>query len=756
MLGVDGLFRGKAALKLHYLFAVLLAASTSLRSEPAAPTEVANPFLGADGGGNTVPGAEVPFGFVSLSPDTTHGSTSGYDSEGLIIGFSHTHVTGTGGGSKYGNFRVTPAIGDDAWGNLAFPKADERASPGYYAVTIGRPGKQIRAELTASRLAGVERFTFPATTEARVVLDASATILLGGGGPKSQGGTVTVIDPRHIEGSMRFEGGFGNYIPFTLHFFGEFDRPAADSGRWQADEGSITHVAGAGSSTGGDTRHSLRDRLGTWATFDTRQNRVVQLKLGLSFVSIDQARRNMEQEVPGSFDAARSAAQRLWSDALGKIEIEGGTPEQRRLFYSALYRTQLMPHDLTGENVWWTSAEPHYEDYYCIWDTFRTLHPLLTLIQPERQRGMVRSLLDAYAHTGWLPDARIAGATGPSQGGSNGDVVIADAIVKGLGGFDENLALAAMLKDGEVDSPDPLNVGRDLKDYLSLGYMSLTKSRSASRTLEYAFDDYAIASAAAKLGRNDMATRYAARSGKWKNLWDPKLECIHPRYADGRWLENFDCAREFADATSDWWDGPFYEGSSSQYSTFVPQDVSEVIRALGGTTQFVAWLDRFFDKHEYTHGNEPDILAPWLYIHAGRPDRTAERVRAIMAKDYNSGRSGIPGNDDAGTLSSWYVWTAIGLFPSAAQPFYYIGSPVFARSVIHLEHGRSFVIDAPGTSASNLYVQSAELNGKLIDRAWVTHAEVVGGGHLVLHMGARPTRWATNAPQPPQLIKVSY
>jgi predicted alpha-1,2-mannosidase len=284
--------------------------------------------------------------------------------------------------------------------------------------------------------------------------------------------------------------------------------------------------------------------------------------------------------------------------------------------------------------------------------------------------------------------------------------------------------------------------------------MSLSKSRSASRTLEYAFDDYAIASAAAKLGRKDIARRYAARSRNWANLWDSKLQCIHPRYADGRWLENFDCGREYPDATSDWWDHPFYEGSSRQYSTFVLQDVNGLMRRLGGKAGLVGWLDRFFDEHAYTHGNEPDILAPWLYIHAGRPDRTAERVRAIMARDYNSGRSGIPGNDDAGTMSSWYVWAAIGLFPSAAQPFYYIGSPVFARSVIKLEHGKSFVIEAPGTSAANLYVESAELNGRPIDRAWLTHAEVTAGGRLVLHMGPRPGRWASAGPAPPQLVQV--
>jgi predicted alpha-1,2-mannosidase len=715
----------------------------------AEPIDLASPFFGVDGGGNTVPGVSVPFGFVSLSPDASHGSTSGYDSNGLILGFSATHVSGTGGAGKYGNFRVTPALGDDAWGNLAFAKADEQASPGFYTVTIGAPGKRIRAELTASSLAAFHRYTFPATAAARIVLDASATIPLGGGGPRSSGGRVTVVDARHLSGSMGFERGWGAQAPHTLYFYAEFDRPSVEAGRWLSRRGGFTRIAGAGTSDGGDTRSSLDNRLGAYATFDTRQNRVVEMRLVVSFISIEQAQRNLGAM---TFDQVSAQARKLWTDALGTIQVEGGTEEQRRIFESALYRSQLMPHDLSGENVWWRSDEPHYEDFYTIWDTFRTLHPLLTLIQPQRQRDMVRSLLDTYAHTRWLPDARIAGATGPSQGGSNGDVLIADAIVKGLGGFDEKLGLEALLKDGEVQSDDPLNLGRELSDYRTLGYMSLSQTRSASRTLEYAYDDYAIASAAAKLGRSDIAKRYAARSRNWRNLWDAPLQCIHPRYADGRWLENFECGREYPDATSEWWDAPFYEGSSRQYSTFAPHDVAGLLERLGGKARFVEWLDAFFDEGAYNHGNEPDILAPWLYIHAGQPDRTAERVRAIMTKDYNSGAAGLPGNDDAGTLSSWYVWAAMGLFPNAGQPFYYIGSPVFSRSTIHLEHGRSFVIEALGTSAANLYVQSAELNGKPIDRAWLTHEEIVRGGHLVLHMGPRPSSWATTAPPPPQII----
>lgn len=742
------------ALRIPAFLCLLAAAALPFAARAATPVELADPFFGVDGGGNTVPGAQVPFGFVSLSPDTSRGSTSGYDSKGLILGFSHTHVSGTGGASKYGNFRVTPAIGGDAWGNLAFPKAGERAGAGWYAVTVGRPGKQINVELTATRLAGFHRYTFPATADARIVIDVSATVPLGGGGPRCDGGTVTVIDSRHVAGSMTFSGGWGKPARYTLHFYAEFDRPAVEVGRWQSAPGSFTRIPGAGNSQGGDTRANLADRLGAWATFDTRRNAVVQMKLGVSFVSIDQARRNMESELPGwSFDQARSAAQAKWADALGKIDVEGGTDAQRRIFYSALYRAQLMPHDLTGENVWWKSDAPHYEDFYTLWDTFRTQNPLLTLIQPKRERDIVRSLIDTYAHDGWLPDARIAGATGPSQGGSNGDVVVADAIVKHLGGFDQNEALQAMLKDGDVQSDDPLNHGRELEDYLSLGYMSLTQNRSASRTLEYAYDDYAIASAAQELGRTDIAKRFAARSLNWAKLWDGKLDCIHPRYADGRGQENFDCGYEYPDATTEWWDAPFYEGSSRQYSTFVPHDVAGLMKRLGGKAAFVAWLDRFFDDGAYNHGNEPDILAPWLYIHAGRPDRTDERVRAIMAKEYRPGRSGLPGNDDAGTLSAWYVWAAIGLFPNAGQPFYYIGSPVFERSVIHLEGGKTFTIEAPGTSAANLYVRSAELDGKPIDRAWLTHDEIVHGGTLVLQMGSKPSGWATDAP-PPQLVRL--
>ena len=368
---------------------------------------------------------------------------------------------------------------------------------------------------------------------------------------------------------------------------------------------------------------------------------------------------------------------------------------------------------------------------------------------PERQRDIVRSLVDTYRHTGWLPDARIAGANGLTQGGSNGDVVVADALVKGLTGIDYATAYEALRKDAEVESPKPLEEGRQLADYLRLGYMSLGSTRSASRTLEYAYDDFAVGEVARALGHGEEAKRYFARSRNWANLWDPGKGCIRPRYADGRWLENYRCEHEYPDFTTEWWDAPFYEGSGMQYSMFVPHDVRALIGRVGGDSAFVAWLDDFFERGLYDPGNEPDLLAPWLYIHAGRPDRTADHIRSLLASRYHPGRDGLPGNDDAGTMSSWYVWSSIGLYPNAGQPYYYVGSPIFPRTAIDLGHGRTFVIEAPGTSERDRYVQSAELNGRPLDRAWLTHAELTAGGRLVLRMGVSPSRWAT-ANRPPE------
>lgn len=729
-----------------------LGAATASAQVTSDPLALVNVFVGSehDGNdGNTVPGASVPFGFVSLSPDTTNGSTNGYDRHSLVTGLSFTHESGTGGDSKYGNFRVLPTIGPLDPRNAALPRQSETGAPGFYQAVLLQDGQPIAVAASATRRAGLIRVTFPRGTDGNLTIDATSSVQLMGHGPKAIAAEVAWTDAQSFEGWAAFTGGW-NPVPIKLYFAARIDRPAKAWGSFEADRSALRLHPGTESAAGGDQRADATRMLGAFATFDTASSDTVQLKLAVSFISIAQARRTLDQEIPNwDMAAVRAAADAQWRDIFDRIHIEGGSDAERRNFMTALYRSHTMPHDLTGENVWWSSDAPHYEDYYTLWDMFRTLHPLLTVIEPDRQRAMLNSLLETYRHTGWLPDARIAGGNGLTQGGSNGDVLVADAVVKKLGGFDQALALEAIRKDAEVDSPDPLNVGRELSGYRTLGYMPLDQTRSASRTLEYSYDDFAIAEVAQAQHQDALAGAMLERSGNWRNLWDKTLGCIRPRYRDGSWMAHFDCAHLYPDNRTAWWDAPFYEGSSAQYSTYVPHDVAGLIAATGGDAAFTAWLDRLFDRGGYNHSNEPDFLAPYLYIHAGRPDRTAERVRAILAKDYRPTPDGLPGNDDAGAMSSWYVWSAIGLFPNAGQPFYYIASPLFTRTTIRLEGGRSFTIEAPAASAANLYVVAARLNGKPIDRAWLTHDELMKGGVLQLDMAAHPAGWATHFTTPP-------
>jgi predicted alpha-1,2-mannosidase len=616
-------------------------------------------------------------------------------------------------------------------------------------VKLTKPG--VRAELTATRRVALHRYTFPATKEARLLLDpASFTTTDNRGRQQPFDCLAVIVAPDRVEGTASFLSGW-NPSNYTLHFSARFSRPFTSHGVWRDD---FLHP-------GETLANNQRGPVGVWLDFDTTTDPVVEVRVGLSFVSPAQARRNIDEETNNaSFEGIRGRAETLWRDVLAKIEVTGGSPAQRRLFHSSLYRSHYMPHELTGENVWWKSDEPHYEDFYCLWDTFRCLHPLLTIIQPERQRDMVRSLVDTYRHTGWMPDARIAGANGMTQGGSNSDVVIADALLKGLEGIDYQTAFEAMLKNGEVDSPRPLFEGREVSEYIQRGYMALNQTRSASRTMEYAYNDFCIALVARKLGRNDIAARYFKRSKNWTNLWCEETRTIRPRHPDGRWMEDYSPTAEYSLARDrySWWGAPYYEGTGYQYATYVPHDPEVLMAKLGGPEPFASWLDVFFrlaptpagldPKGLYTHTNEPDMLASYLYLHAARPDRTQQIVRDILAREYRPARDGLPGNDDAGTMSAWYVWNAIGLYPNAGQPFYYLVSPIFEKSRIDLGGGKSLVIEAPGTSADNRFIRGVTLNGRDLGRLWLTHAELAAGGVLRFDLDSNPSDWG-NRRMPP-------
>ncbi len=708
-----------------------------------------DPFLGADGGGNVFPGPVVPFGMAKPGPDMEskdYGPNAGWAADGDILGFSQTHVSGTGGGAKYGNVLVMPTVGEPAGSGYQSPRADERARAGYYGVSLTRPG--IGVEITAARRTSLYRFTYPASPHANLLFDVGHCLLSTPAWGESQsitGSTIRILSPTEVSGSTSVTGGWNKQTnSYTVFFYAATDTPAAGSGTWVAEK----LQPGSRDATGG-----AKTSAGAWLTFPTRKGQQVRMKVGISFVSVEQARRNAEAEIPGfDFEATRASAVAAWDKALGKVELRGASDEQAQEFYTALYHTMLMPVDRTGENPLWQSGEPYYDDYYAIWDIFRSSGPLLTLVAPEREADIVRSLVDIYRHEGWLPDARSGNFNGRTQGGSNAEFMITDAYVKGLKGIDWETAYAAEVHDAEASPADHFKEGRGgLDDWHSLGYVSLEGSdRPGSVHMEYAANDYEIALLAKGLGKDGEFSRYLKRSANWKNLWDGGMTesgftgFIRPRHRDGSRLTPFTAM----DGCS--WNGnTFYEGNSWTYSFFVPQDMASLIGTMGGPRTFVERLDAFFAAPgRYDVGNEPGFLAPYLYVWAGRHDKTAEHVRAILAASFHGGPKGLPGNDDSGAMSSWFAFGQLGIFPNAGQDVYLIGSPAFAQAALHLAGGKDFTVEARNVSATNIYVASAELNGKPLDRAWLRHGEIAGGGRLVLTMAGAPTKWPQGPPPP--------
>jgi predicted alpha-1,2-mannosidase len=704
-----------------------------------------DPFLGVDWGGNTFVGAALPFGLVKLGPDMEsfdgRQSGFGYSTRGRILGFSHTHLSGAQG--KYGNILVMPTTGQFQVGDLQSPRADETNHPGYYSAKLTR--YNVRAELTSTRRVGLHRYTFPASQDAHLTLDISHCLSKGSGSESQQfvGGEVKIVNDHEAEGVGHYTGGWNKGGEYTVYFSLVLDTPAMATRTWKGAEISAATTASV------DTDQPL----GASFDFHTRAGQVVQAKVAISYASVEQARATMKQESPGfAFDAGRNAANSAWNQALSKIQIHGESDSKRVQFYTAMYHTMLMPTDRTGENPGWKSDEPYYDDYYAIWDTYRSSSPLLTLIAPERQRDLVRSLIDIYRHTGYMPDARSGNDNGRTQGGSNANAVVADAWVKHLAGIDYKTAFDAMLKDASVPPADPQKEGRGgILDYNSKGYVTLADERSGSRTVEYAYDDFAIAEVACGLNRPNDAKLFASRANNWQNLWDKNLSAegfkgfLRPRKIDGTW------AAPDLQVRGTWPDF-FYEGDLWTYSFYAPQDVKKLIELAGGDKTFVQRLDNIFYRQHFDVTNEPGFLMPMLYNWAGRPDHTADVVSMYLEKAFTAERSGIPGNDDSGAMSSWFIFNSLGFYPNAGQDVYLIGTPSFPDAEITLAHGKTLRIVARnlGTAHINRYIQSATLNGKPLDQSWFRHSDIAEGGTLEFVMGSAPSLWGTQH-QPPSL-----
>ena len=438
------------------------------------------------------------------------------------------------------------------------------------------------------------------------------------------------------------------------------------------------------------------------------------------------------------------------------------------MFYSALYHATLLPRtfsDASGSYPGFASSgtveragDFIYHDDFSLWDTFRAVHPLQALIAPERTGDMVRSLLAKAEQGGWLPIFPAWNSYTSAMIGDHATAMIADAYLKGIRGYDAERLYAFMRKNA-TESPTDSALYRDgrgrraLESYLRHGYVPLEDSvkeafhdqEQVSRTLEYAYDDFALAQMAGALGHEEDRQLFLRRAANWRNVFDPETRLVRGRYADGTWITPFD-ATERADYIT--------EGSSWQYSWFVPHDVAGLLDAMGGRESFVARLDSLFDHNLYWHGNEPSHHIPYLYAYAGQPWKVQQRVREILTAEYDDGPGGLSGNDDSGQMSAWYVFSAMGFYPVAPSlPHYVIGSPIFARTTLHLAGGRTFSVVAEGVSDINRYVQSATLNGQVHDRAWISHAEMLQGGTLVLQMGPEPNpSWGSDpAAAPPSM-----
>ena len=706
-------------------------------------SQYVDPFIGVDGGGNVFPGPCVPFGMVKVGPDCGGKDwNAGWDRDGNIHGFSNVHVSGTGGGCKYGNVLFAPITGNLDMQDYSSPRNNEHVALGLYEVDLKRYGTSAR--LTALQRSAMHEYTFPASDDSKIIIDLGS-FLSSHERQYLVGSEVRIISDKEIEGYTRVRGGWNIGEPYTVYFYAVFDTPSDDCGTWKS------HRVEPGKREQYDTSEPT----GAYFSYRTSDKQKVTVKVGISYLSTGKARMNLSEMNSWNFDEVRAACVSRWNEILNKIEVKG-SDEQKKIFYTALYHSYLQPVDKTGENSKWISDEPYYDDYYCIWDTFRATHPLFTLLTPSKQVDMLRSLLDIYRYEGYAPDARSGDDNGRGQGGSNVDILFTDAYVKGLKGIDYELALEAMIKNAEVSpGDDERKEGRGgISDYNEKGFVSTKFERAGTRTMEYANCDYAIATLARGLKEKEIAQKYMERSRNWQNLWNPDVESlgfkgfVWPRYSDGSWWSENDYS-VFQGGT---WPDFVYETFSWELSFYVPHDVNALIEKCGGKEQFTRRLDTYFSHEKWDQrwymglfqiSNEPGFLTPTLYNYVGRPDKTAEVVRKTLKERYNTTKEGIPGNDDSGSMSSWYVFHALGFYPNTGQDLYLISSPTFEEAVIHLENGRDLSIKAKKASDKNIYVQSVKLNGEPLDACSFKHTDIANGGTLEFVMGSKPSKWGT-------------
>ena len=726
--------------------------SAALSAQSHSPSDDVNPLVGTAMEGQTFPSVGVPFAMTSWTPATSDTEkkavTAYYYKDTRITGFRGTHFMSGSAALEYGAFQVMAGTGErtSAAVSSSFSHTAEQSHPYRYDVDL--PDLHTHAAITGTARCGIMAFRFAQSGPAWISLENLA----------SPGDGELSIDAVHgdISGRnavRRFYQGSGRLAGFSGYAVMQLDHPFGIGGTWS---GTTLHA--------GATQQNA-DALpsGAFVTLNVKAGETVLVRVGTSFVSIDEARRNLQAEIPSwNFAAVEKASHQAWDHELGRIEVTA--PEtDRRVFYTALYHAFQVPRvmtDVSGMRPRFASGDPvrsvghQYYDDFSMWDIFRAQLPLLSILDPKLEGEMIESLVEKGNEGGWLPIFPMWNSYTSEMVGDHADAVIADAYMKGIRNFDVPAAYRLM-RHNAFDQPATFaeyqegHGRRALDDYMKLGYIPLEnpvaeafhKQEQVSRTLEYAYDDFALARVAKALGHDDDAAVLMKRAQNYRNVIDPQTGFARGRHADGTWITPFDPGKPAKYIT---------EGLPFQYTFFVPQDMAGLIQLEGGNAPFAAKLDELFAKNYYDHGNEPSHAITYLYDYAGQAWKTQEHVADISGKWYQDRPDGLAGNDDAGQMSAWYVLSALGFYPvTPGIPAYEIGTPLVPAATLHLAGGKTFRMRADGVSATNKYIQSATLNGKPLERFWLRHSEIVSGGELVFRMGPLPNKaWPREVSMP--------
>ena len=727
---------------------------------PKEYTDSVNVFIGTGGHGHTFPGATLPHGMVQLSPDTRllgWDACSGYYYDDTsIMGFTHTHLSGTGIGD-YGDILFMPVVGEkpliagtaenpDEGYRSRFSHEQESARPGYYQVLL--QDDSINVELTATLRAGLHRYTYPKASDARLIVDMEPTIH-GHQHPVTQ---IRVVNDSTIAG-MKYTVGWAkhHYVYFYAVFSSPFDYKLYSGTEYQSDSTSVT----------------VNTAKAVMSFRNLPADGRVLAKVGISSVDEEGARLNVEAEIPNwDFEGVMKQANTVWNEALGKIDIETSDNNSRTVFYTSLYHAFIQPslasdvdgrYRTMGHEI---KQDASYTNYtvFSLWDTFRAAHPLYTIVTPEQNQAFIRSLLRKYDEGGILPKWELASNETGTMIGYHAVSVIADAMMKKQCDFDVKKALEACIRSSVYDTTGvtPMMERQILNGKLmpvsikyknELGYIPCDKvGGSVSQGLEFAYNDWLIAQMMKEHNRKDLYDKYMELSRNYRNYFDPETKLMRGRLSDGSWITPFDPVSVQRPSN-------YVEGNAWQWAWFVPQDVEGLMELVGGQKYFEAHLDTLFTTSseltgdpnaaadvtgmigQYAHGNEPSHHIPYLYNYAGAPRKTQALVDHILRTLYHNDPNGLSGNEDVGQMSAWYALSAMGFYSFCpGRPIYEIGRPIFDKVTIHLSNGKDFVIQAKNNSVENKYIRSMKLNGEDLAEPRFSHFDLMKGGELIFEM----------------------